>query len=59
MGFLSHMSMTIFLVCAIVASAKSQDIFGFASIMKREGEALAHFLCTIHFGIETIIALAR
>jgi len=34
-------------------SAKQQDGFGLASILKREGKALTHFLFVIRFGIET------
>jgi hypothetical protein len=36
-----------------LASAKQQDVFGCASILKREGKALAYFLFSIRFGIET------
>src|SRR5689334_5189099 len=34
-------------------SANSRGVFGFASMLKREGKALAHFLFTIRFGVET------
>lgn len=36
----------------MLSSAKSRGVFGFVSILKREGKALAH-LFTIRFGIET------
>src|SRR5258707_5403298 len=42
-----------------VTSAKQQEVFGFASILKREGKALAYFLFAIRFGIETIGTATR